>query len=131
MRSPGNWIVYLRKPVNWNIVASINFTCIRTAKKNLILLKKKTNDAELKTAHARTDISFSRLQGALLHPFLLLVQLLAVLSLPDLPHVLHDGGIAADRLAILLAGHLQTDPHFLHMQKENYDLPLNKHSLFI
>lgn len=67
--------------------------------------------------HAQT-FSFLRGQSALVYSFLLQLQLLAVLSVPDLPDVPHDGGIAAEILGILLAGHLQTDPNFLCTQKE-------------
>lgn len=69
--------------------------------------------------------SLLRQQGALLNPFLLLVQLLAVLSLPDLPHILHDAGIAVNRLAILLTGHLQADRDFLNMEKKQKWLAKN------
>lgn len=67
--------------------------------------------------HAQT-FSFLRGQSAVVYSFLLQLQLLTVLSLPDLPDVPHDGGIAAEILGILLAGHLQTDPNFLCPLKE-------------
>lgn len=91
---------------------------------NILILIKGTDAAELRTVHAWTDVSVLRLQGAPLHPLLLPAQPLAVLSAPDLPHVLHDGGVAAHRLATLLAGHLPADPDFLHMWKKSNDLPL-------
>lgn len=67
--------------------------------------------------HAQT-FSFLRGQSALVYSFLLQLQLLTVLSLPDLPDVPHDGGIAAEILGILLAGHLRTDTDFLCAQTE-------------
>lgn len=95
--------------LSWNAIGSL----IKNSIRDLI------NNVVLQRSGVQEDRSSLHRQSALAQSFLLQIQFLIEVPHPDLPDVLHDGGITTDHLGVPVAAHLQTASNVLHTDKNS------------